>query len=77
MILGSMPRPLSATSKIAKPSFVRPDGDVAGNAGLEILSACRSGSRDLLQREAIADNVRPSLDADLSLRLRGLMRPRS
>ena len=71
-----MPRPLSATSKIGKAELgAAADRDVAGNAGLEIFQRVVDQiGKDLLQRQAVADDVRQRLDADLRLGLRGLMR---
>ena len=71
-----MPRPLSATSKIAKPSLVRPrTRDIAGHARLEIFErVIDQVGKNLLQREAVGDDVRQRLDANLGLGFRSLMR---
>ena len=53
------------------------DRDFAGNAGLEIFERVVDQIReDLLQRQAVADDVRQRLDVDLGLGLGGLMRHR-
>src|ERR1700730_13762622 len=52
-----------------------PDRDVAGNSRLEIFDRVVDQiGENLFQREAVADDVRQRLDANLSLGLAGLMR---
>src|SRR5580704_941989 len=52
-----------------------PDGDIAGNPGLEIFERVVDQIREyLFQREAIADDVRQRFDANLGLGLRSLVR---
>src|ERR1700730_13715157 len=54
-----------------------PDRDVAGDSRLKIFERVVDQVREnLFQREAVADDVRQRLDANLSLGLRGLMRHR-
>src|SRR4051794_35624591 len=51
------------------------NGNVAGNAGLEIFQRIVDQiGENLLERQAVADDVRQWLDADLRIGLRGLMR---
>src|SRR6202165_44949 len=51
------------------------DKDVAGNSRLEIFEGVVDQVREnLLQRQAVADDVRQRLDANPGLGLRGLMR---
>src|SRR5437868_4980408 len=52
-----------------------PDRDVTGHSRLEVFERVIDQVREnLLQRQAVADDVRQRLDANLSLRLRGLVR---
>ena len=54
-----------------------PGQDVAGDAGLEIFQRVVDQiGEDLLHRQPVADDVGQRLDADLRLRLGGLMRDR-
>ena len=51
------------------------DRDIAGNAGLEVFQRVVDQiGENLLQRQAVADDVGQRLDPDLRLGLRGLMR---
>src|SRR5258708_3660428 len=74
--LGSMPRPLSATSKMAKPSLVRPRTEISpGTPGLRYFSAlssrfekiCSSGRRrrrgggSMAERRDPLENIVPQL----------------
>ena len=52
-----------------------PDGDIAGNPGLEVFERVVDQIREnLFQREAVADDTRQRLDANFGVGLGGLMR---